>query len=388
MLNLVYVMFNSIRNIHPKVKAICRLSARPDILLLTPATFFLYFLPQQDALIQSSRQQMVTVSLYERPEKNLDTRRNFIKKSVLAGAALSLPACLPGTGRASYPALKTRHPRKALVLWYSQTGLTSRYGKLMACTLKGKGLTVEAREIKDVNITRLPDYDLIVIGSPVFYYDIPGNVSAWMETLPSIKETPVASFVSFGGPEGNQRNAACHLLSLLHEKGGVPIEKATFMNIPSYPTPGWDTPGHTRHRHLPNEATYDQVRRFTTQVLDRITRGETTSIEYHTTMRDFLRILPLVRLNKLAITRHTVDGDKCIACGTCVRKCPTSAINPAERKVEAKKCLACFGCLNNCPAGAVVMEYRGKPLYGFPEFLRQNSIVITEPEEFRTCGQA
>jgi hypothetical protein len=33
----------------------------------------------------------------------------------------------------------------------------------------------------------LPNYDLIVVGTPVFYYDAPSNVSEWLETIPSIK---------------------------------------------------------------------------------------------------------------------------------------------------------------------------------------------------------
>jgi formate hydrogenlyase subunit 6/NADH:ubiquinone oxidoreductase subunit I len=43
--------------------------------------------------------------------------------------------------------------------------------------------------------------------------------------------------------------------------------------------------------------------------------------------------------------------------------------------------VACFGCLNNCPADAVVMEYTGKRLYGFPEYLKK-----TENQYFGACG--
>jgi Fe-S-cluster-containing hydrogenase component 2 len=69
-----------------------------------------------------------------------------------------------------------------------------------------------------------------------------------------------------------------------------------------------------------------------------------------------------------------------------VRKCPTKAINPSKQTVDREKCLACFGCLNNCPADAVVMEYRGERLYGFPEYLKRNKITIMEPPEFKTCS--
>ena len=316
----------------------------------------------------------------------MDTRRNFIKKSAIVGAALCFPVYLTRESQAAYPDLKTRNPKKALILWYSQTGQTRRYARLIGCILKGKDFTVDAHEIQEIDKNLLPGYDLIIIGTPVFYYDTPSNISEWLKTIPSIKGTPVAAFVSFGGPEGNQHNASCHILKLLANKGGVPVGRDAFRNIPSYPTPSWNTPQQISGQHLPNAATYDQVRRFTADILERITRGETISIGYEIAMREGLRALPLVWLNKKAISKHTVDAQKCIGCVTCVRKCPTKAINPLRQTVDRDKCLACFGCLNNCPADAVVMEYRGERLYGFPEYLKRNKITIMEPPEFSKCS--
>ena len=315
----------------------------------------------------------------------METRRNFIKKSAVIGAALCLPASLTRESLAAYPDLKTRSPKKVLILWYSQTGHTQRYARLIGCILKGKNLAVDEREIQDTDKKILPGYDLIIIGTPVFYYDTPSNISDWLETIPSIKGTPVAAFVSFGGPEGNQHNASCHLLKILAGKGGVPVGRDAFRNIPSYPTPKWDSANQRSGQHLPNAATFEQVRRFTAHTLERISRGETIPVGYEFALREPLRFIPLPWLNKRVINKHTVDASRCISCGTCVRKCPTKAINPYNQTVDRGKCLACFGCLNNCPAGAVVMEYGGKPLYGFFEYLKRNSITIMEPEEFKTC---
>jgi ferredoxin/flavodoxin len=315
----------------------------------------------------------------------MDSRRDFIKKSAILSAALCLPVSLTQECFASYPELKTHAPKKALILWYSQTGLTQGYARLIACILKSKNVTVDEWEIQKFDKKLLVDYDLIIIGTPVFYYDTPSNISEWLETIPSIQGIPVAAFVSFGGPEGNQHNASCHLLKLLANKGGVPVGRDTFRNIPSYPTPCWNSANQISAKHLPNAATFDQVRRFTKETLERITGGKTISIDYEIALREGLRALPLVWLNKKAINKHTVDAQKCIGCETCVRKCPTKAINPFGQFVDRDKCLACFGCLNNCPADAVVMEYRGVRLYGFPEYLKRNKITVMEPPEFSTC---
>ena len=315
----------------------------------------------------------------------METRRSFIKKGVIIGAAVCLPAAIGRESLASYPDLKTRHPKKALVLWYSQTGQTSRYARLIGCILKDRGLAVDVRDMQEFDKNGLANYDLIVVGTPTFYYDTPDNVRDWLQAIPLIPGTPVAAFVSFGGPEGNQHNAATHILKLLIEKGGVPVGRDAFRNIPSYPTPKWNTANQISGQHLPNAATYDQVRRFAADVLERITRGQTIAVGYEIALREGLRVLPLIWLNKKAISKHTVDAGKCIGCQTCVKKCPTKAINPSRQTVDRDKCLACFGCLNNCPADAVVMEYRGERLYGFPEYLRRNKIVILEPPEFKAC---
>jgi len=81
----------------------------------------------------------------------MDTRRDFIKKSALIGAALCLPASLTRESFAYYPDLKTRSPKKVLILWYSQTGQTYRYARLIGCILKDKNLEVDIREFQETD---------------------------------------------------------------------------------------------------------------------------------------------------------------------------------------------------------------------------------------------
>jgi hypothetical protein len=43
------------------------------------------------------------------------------------------------------------------------------------------------RDMQGFDKNLLSDYDLIIVGTPVFYYDTPSNVSEWLETAPSIR---------------------------------------------------------------------------------------------------------------------------------------------------------------------------------------------------------
>jgi ferredoxin/flavodoxin len=316
----------------------------------------------------------------------METRRNFIKKSAIICAALSLPLPWAATGRAAEREMKTRDPKRALVLCYSQSGFSARYGKLIACLLKDQGLTADLADMRRFDPKRLTDYDLILVGSPVFYYDIPENVVDWLSSAPKLTGIPVAAFVSFGGPEGNQHNALCHALHLLAEKEAVPVGMEAFRSIAAYPTPDWDSANQKAGEHLPDEATYNRVREFTRQILERVRQGQSLVYSSELATRELVRMLPLVWLNKKAISKHTVDAAKCIGCRTCVKMCPVGAIHPEKQFVDRDKCIACFGCLNNCPADAVVIEYRGKRLYGFPEYLKRRKITILEPAEFQHCS--
>jgi len=112
-------------------------------------------------------------------------------------------------------------------------------------------------------------------------------------------------------------------------KGGVPVGRDAFRNIAAYPTPTWNNPKQISGQHLPNAATFDQASSFTAGTLKRITSGETISVGYEVALREGLSLLPLVWLNKKAISKHMVDA----AANTCVKKCPTKAMNLSRQRV-------------------------------------------------------
>ena len=46
-------------------------------------------------------------------------------------------------------------------------------------------------------------------------------------------------------------------------------------------------------------------------------------------------------------------SDECVKCGTCVRNCPTNAINIETKSFDLKKCIGCWACINRCPKHAI-----------------------------------
>ena len=300
---------------------------------------------------------------------------------------LSTPAlygCINiGTIRAGVP-MKPTTVKKAAVLWYSQTGYTARIGKLLARTLENKGITVSASDIRDFNNSLLRDTDLTIVGSPVFYYDTPEFVKTWIKSLPDLQGTAVAAYVTFGGPEGNQQNAACSILSLLTKKNGAPVGIHTSMNMSSFPLSWTDKKVDEKtwmSRNLPNEETFGRVREYAGRLVNRVEQGQSAVYDRKLTLREFSTLFGPIWWTKQFVKNHSIHRDKCIECGTCVEKCPADAIDLSEFTIDRKACVLCFGCINNCPAEAVHMEYNGEKVFGYNEFVKRKNLKIIEPEE-------
>lgn len=314
------------------------------------------------------------------------TRRTFLLGSAGTMAAIGMSGCARETIPDLKRPLKSKHPQTALILWYSQAGHTERNGRLIGKVLEQAGLTVTALDIRQCNPSMMKDYDLIIMGTPVYYLDTPGNVRSWLASVPLIDGIPTAAFATFGGPGDNQYNTAFSTLQLLSQKGGVPVGIATFGNMSTF-APTWSYGNEARilrYKDRPNEEIYAKVREFAKEVLRTVQGGgaiSPISKEFH--YGDVFKGSIMMKVTKLLISSHTIDANKCIGCGTCVRKCPVDATHPDQHKVDKDRCIACMGCVNNCPVQAINMVFFGKKVYGFTEFLRRNDIKIQEPKELQ-----
>jgi len=271
-----------------------------------------------------------------------------------------------------------------MIAWYSQTGNTARHGKLMAKVLGARGVKVTFAELKDVNIDGINTHQLLIVGSPVFYYDTPKYVKRWMAGLPKINGMAVASYVTFGGPEGNQHNAACSIIEGLVEKGGVPIAINAFMNMGTYP-PVWSGRKVKEHtwntRHLPDAGTYQRVRDYSKYIVSQEEEGQSREFAKSMNMREFSTVFGPIWWTKRSVDQHHIVKHKCIECGTCADKCPVEAIDLADFSIDRELCELCFGCLNNCPAQAVYMEYKGQQLVGYLDFMKAHNLKVSLPRE-------
>ena len=298
----------------------------------------------------------------------------------------SLPGCLNISTIKEDGPIKTKKIQTAVVLWYSQTGYTERAGKLIAKTFEKNEIIVTACEIKDFDKSKINNFDLIVIGSPVFYYDTPEFVKEWIKSLSEIKGVPVASYVTFGGPEGNQHNAACSIIEELSKKRGVPVGVNYFMNMSSFPL-SWSEKGvHGKtwmSRHLPNEETFEKIRIYAKHIINQVKQGKSDEFIKKLTMRECVTLIGPIYWTKMFVKNHSIDKEKCVQCGICEEKCPADAIDLLSQNIDTNACVLCFGCINNCLEDAVYMKYSGEKVFGYRTFLKRKKIKVLEPEELK-----
>ncbi|UCF83003.1 MAG: 4Fe-4S binding protein [Desulfobacteraceae bacterium] len=79
----------------------------------------------------------------------------------------SMPGCSTRLKGKTFAHMKTRQPKYALVLWYSQTGHTQRIGRLIGRNGKRHGLKVDAKEGKPFAIDWEVSFEDILKHLPV-----------------------------------------------------------------------------------------------------------------------------------------------------------------------------------------------------------------------------
>ena len=91
---------------------------------------------------------------------------------------------------------------KCLISYYSQHGTTARVAEMIAEGLRAAQYQVDLHSIKHDRPAPIDDYDLVGIGSPVYFCTMPLNVRAYLDSLPQLNGMPAFVFVLHGSDPG------------------------------------------------------------------------------------------------------------------------------------------------------------------------------------------
>lgn len=263
---------------------------------------------------------------------------------------------------------------KVAVIYFSQNGTTAQVAESIATGLREAGCNVELSNLRDEAPSDIGSYDILGIGSPVYYYRLPFNVTDFLETLPQIEGKPVFYFLVHGSHAFDAVNSLRHYVA---QRGAKDVGyfhcygEAYFL-------------GHLKEGYLfspdhPSALELDHATAFGVDVGQRCARGQFVSVKDEPkpslTYRLERRMMSRWLVEQIYSRLFKVDPDKCTACGLCIDTCPTKNIetNKEGHPFWGRNCLFCLTCEMRCPEDAISSVIsRPVPRMFIRPFLRYN----------------
>lgn len=248
---------------------------------------------------------------------------------------------------------------KALVVYFSQTGGTAQVARLIAAGLLAGGATkADVRPIRQVGPEEWLNYDLLGVGTPVFYYHEPPNVRDWIRRL-APRQRPAPAF-TFNTNGGNPCNTFRRLQRMLRPKGAHVTGSFECFGFDTYPIfmKSFRKWGHPDAADLNaaesfgRQAAADAARLIAGQPVPeptyRFVGGKTFRLSIFCRKPILDWFFPALNVNH----------DRCIQCGACVRACPTENIKLDPWPTMADRCIHCHLCERICPRNAIECDWR------------------------------
>jgi len=242
----------------------------------------------------------------------------------------------------------------ALIIYFSKGGTTATIAGAIAEGLKEKGCNVELCDIKDARPESVSKYDIIGLGSPVYYYQLPYNVTEFLKLLPALNEKSFFTFLLHAtynfdtveqiNKEMQSRNARS--LGNFHCFG-----EGYFI--------GYLKRGVQFSPDHPDKEELDEATDFGKKVMDQY-NNKVDRLAEKQTKPPFIYSIERFLLNpwlakNVYYRMFKLARNKCTSCGICMDECPVGNISEDKnaRPVWSNNCILCLYCELKCPENAI-----------------------------------
>jgi flavodoxin/Fe-S-cluster-containing hydrogenase component 2 len=243
---------------------------------------------------------------------------------------------------------------KAAIVYFSQSGATARVANAIASGLGSAGFAVDLANLRKRSPPDISGYDLLGIGSPVYYYRLPFNVIDYLQTLPRLEGMPAFSFLVHASHAFDTANSLRHTLA---QRGAKDVGYFRCYGEGRFL-------GHLREGYLfsadhPSPVELERASAFAVAVARRCAEGELAQVMDEPKPSLVYRIERGMTSRWLVEQVYSrmfkVDPNRCTACGQCMDICPTANIEKNElgHPLWGRNCLYCLSCEMACPEDAI-----------------------------------
>ena len=206
-------------------------------------------------------------------------------------------------------------------------------------------------EISNFDYSVIENYDLLIVGSPVYAWEVIEPIEKFLLHLPTVKDKYVGLFVTYGLISGY---ALFQAAKLLNKKGYRILGAAKIVARHSMTFEEKDDP----FRFHPNEKDFEKIKYFTQSLVKKLNNSSPESIPLHAltpkslTIRFFSKFI--TRYGMTLLPGVHFNGKPCIKCGKCAEFCPLKLITLEPYPKKDGKCIKCYNCLRVCPTNAYI----------------------------------
>jgi flavodoxin/NAD-dependent dihydropyrimidine dehydrogenase PreA subunit len=246
---------------------------------------------------------------------------------------------------------------RILIILFSQTGHTARVAERIRSGLQEAGAECALVPLAQADGAGLGAFDLVGLGCPVFYYQEPLNVHAFIESLPALGGQPWFFFCTHGTIIGDTFASVTRRLSGRGARVIAYHDAYADATLPFYPHPTYTT-GH------PDDMELEAARRFGAGLVDlgrRIAAGDSSLLPV-------LEPVPAEWVENAAMFTPeflarafpplAINPERCSLCLECERGCPVGGIEAGAAPPRVQKpCIYCWHCVNLCPEAAIEADW-------------------------------
>ncbi|MBN1935535.1 MAG: EFR1 family ferrodoxin [Anaerolineae bacterium] len=238
---------------------------------------------------------------------------------------------------------------KTTIYAFSGTGNTEIVAQWLGESLQAQGAEVTLTRIEDVlkGKVSLSKADLIGIAHPIYGFDAPGIVDAFVDRLPPGGDRRTFVLKTAGGPSPSNDAASQTIIRRLERKGYVVF----YDRLIAMPSNWAYTYPEALNRQLVRAAVL-KTQHMAGEILSNQRRRARVGPLFHAAMR---QIHLSEELGGRVFGRLLHTTNDCIRCAKCVKNCPVDNIYQQGDQIRFRwRCLWCMRCIYACPRQAIV----------------------------------